>query len=545
YKILPFYIFKDKWVEFQLETVNFFEVDRDKKQFKILGLLPEHKILALDYQNNSFLHLDFKGNVINNFPSNLKLKKMNIAFSYSDIVIGERKTAYVYDFYGRLICSFKTEIKFNDIKNSERVIAFINSEEGDFTLTDKQGRVIVSETISEPFFRVDYLEGELLPDGSLFMIKGKTSGSLSTNYLERKVYYGYKTLNDNFSTLVPVDSSFYKCTKNFLFSKDKLLLSSQYRLLTNYLPLIDLISPEEDYAISLVTVHDEKQIRFIDLWHGSVSYYPLVKLTGGSIPNKNLWPKEIMVSKNGEMLLFEFHKEEHGVTRRVFLTAKVTKNITKEYRGPLIRFLGKYVEKDEMILLTELFATLGFKFPSSDEHHINFLARLFEIQEGRVTELNLKNALWGRDLWKLKLPNTVFEFKMLKSLSLSKNKLERIPENIGELRTIQYLDLSENKIVAINDNKIEGMQKLETLDLRKNDLTEFPISVLRLNNLKMLYLQKNNIKEIKREIEQIQNIKLINLQKNPISKLIKKKKLPGWFYQWLKKFEEKGGVLVF
>jgi Leucine-rich repeat (LRR) protein len=107
-------------------------------------------------------------------------------------------------------------------------------------------------------------------------------------------------------------------------------------------------------------------------------------------------------------------------------------------------------------------------------------------------------------------------FKQLKTLALNGNELQIIPEPVRHMDTLVRLELSSNRLgtseqfyaafsrlvrlqwLDLGYNELDGFdarmfEALETLDLRNNNLTEWPLGVLEANRLRTLNLSGNDI----------------------------------------------------
>ncbi len=100
------------------------------------------------------------------------------------------------------------------------------------------------------------------------------------------------------------------------------------------------------------------------------------------------------------------------------------------------------------------------------------------------------------DGWDLEeIPEEVFEFKKLKSLRASYNRLTEIPKKITELKQLCVLGLCYNKIGKIPDY-ISELSSIESITLDNNEISTLPESLSTLQNLEELYIRMNQITEI-------------------------------------------------
>ncbi|MCH2044332.1 MAG: leucine-rich repeat domain-containing protein [Saprospiraceae bacterium] len=72
------------------------------------------------------------------------------------------------------------------------------------------------------------------------------------------------------------------------------------------------------------------------------------------------------------------------------------------------------------------------------------------------------------------IPYSIGILKLLKELSFEHNKLKNIPANLKELKSLQQLRLAHNNLTKIPDAVCTSIPYLSVLDLRNNQLEEFP-----------------------------------------------------------------------
>ena len=117
-----------------------------------------------------------------------------------------------------------------------------------------------------------------------------------------------------------------------------------------------------------------------------------------------------------------------------------------------------------------------------------------------------------------KLPDLIFNFKNLKHLNLSGNKLISIPDHITKLTNLNSLDLSVNKLTYI-PNHITKLTHLKSLDLSGNQLNSIPTFITKLTNLKSLNLSSNHLTSIPDSITQLTNLNSLDLSGNQLSSI--------------------------
>jgi Leucine-rich repeat (LRR) protein len=102
-------------------------------------------------------------------------------------------------------------------------------------------------------------------------------------------------------------------------------------------------------------------------------------------------------------------------------------------------------------------------------------------------------------------------------LDLSKSKLTSVPSEIKTFKNLQNLNLSKNKISSIDGDFI--FDDLRILDLSKNKLKHFPDVICQNTSIRNLFLGKNDIPKIPECIGNLQNLIVLDIWFNPISDL--------------------------
>jgi Leucine-rich repeat (LRR) protein len=94
------------------------------------------------------------------------------------------------------------------------------------------------------------------------------------------------------------------------------------------------------------------------------------------------------------------------------------------------------------------------------------------------------------------LPEPILHMVQLERLELSVNRLsdtEHLYASLNRLEWLQWLDLGYNGLETFD---VRVFERLETLDLRNNDLTDWPTGVLDASHLRTLNLSRNDITSI-------------------------------------------------
>lgn len=125
-------------------------------------------------------------------------------------------------------------------------------------------------------------------------------------------------------------------------------------------------------------------------------------------------------------------------------------------------------------------------------------------------------AQTGRTFYSLEEAAMVPVDSVLK-LDLSKKKYHEIPAELYRYTSLKELDLSQNKLVRLPDEFY--FEHLEVLNLEKNDLDTFSLSLCGLTSLRQLYLGRNKIKSLPECIGSLQELVILDAWFNLIRDL--------------------------
>ncbi|WP_016757279.1 leucine-rich repeat domain-containing protein [Leptospira santarosai] len=107
-----------------------------------------------------------------------------------------------------------------------------------------------------------------------------------------------------------------------------------------------------------------------------------------------------------------------------------------------------------------------------------------------------------------------------KSIHIDDQKLEEIPDEIGDYQDLEILSLYTK--VSKLPNSIGSLKNLKSLSISSKKLTEFPIQIFKLNNLKDLYVGSDKkINKLPEEIGNLTNLNLLDLCRNKLKDLPK------------------------
>ncbi|CAM1504769.1 Fc.00g023600.m01.CDS01 [Cosmosporella sp. VM-42] len=105
---------------------------------------------------------------------------------------------------------------------------------------------------------------------------------------------------------------------------------------------------------------------------------------------------------------------------------------------------------------------------------------------------------------------------MASRLALSHNQLSSLPARFSECTSLRYLNIRGNQIkefpMALCD-----LKALEILDLGRNQLRVLPPDIVRLSSLKVLSVPKNQIRELPLCLADMGSLQVLKFEGNPIS----------------------------
>ncbi|EFX06393.1 cell morphogenesis protein [Grosmannia clavigera kw1407] len=132
-----------------------------------------------------------------------------------------------------------------------------------------------------------------------------------------------------------------------------------------------------------------------------------------------------------------------------------------------------------------------------------------ELAPGLTIDLSRKNIQ--------RLPDEVVDIIMnkLERLALSHNKLSAFPARFSECSSLRYLNVRENDIREF-PLPLCDLRSLEILDLGRNKLRVLPPEIVKLTSLKVFALQKNRIEELPLCLADMSSLQMIKLTGNPI-----------------------------
>ena len=109
------------------------------------------------------------------------------------------------------------------------------------------------------------------------------------------------------------------------------------------------------------------------------------------------------------------------------------------------------------------------------------------------------------------------------NIDISGQDISEIPIELKEIKDLKRLNISDNAISEL-PNWISGFKDLEFLDARNNKLTDLPSDFTQLKKLITINLRNNHIRVVPKEFQKMPWVNFISLNYNEIEKI------PAWFF---------------
>ncbi|PHH85573.1 hypothetical protein CDD83_235 [Cordyceps sp. RAO-2017] len=132
------------------------------------------------------------------------------------------------------------------------------------------------------------------------------------------------------------------------------------------------------------------------------------------------------------------------------------------------------------------------------------------LRSGVTIDLSRKNIQ--------KLPEEVVDIvkNELERLALSHNQLSTLPARFSECASLRYLNIRGNQIKEF-PMPLCDLKSLEILDLGRNQLRALPNELSKLSSLKVLSVPKNQIRELPLCLPDMVSLQVLKFEGNPIS----------------------------
>lgn len=217
-------------------------------------------------------------------------------------------------------------------------------------------------------------------------------------------------------------------------------------------------------------------------------------------------------------------KIEEIIDERIFLVSD------EEFENKEVEF-SRYVKDTENRVIKLSIRNIKKTNSNHSEDELFFYGSddLNNIQRNEDKELDLKKTLVFKLLQELKniksldlsknrmqtLPKELYKLKSLVSLNLSYNQLKNLPGKINLLENLEILDLSYNRM----NNKFMNyhLKNIRNLNLSRNNIQSIPPSIFLLKTLINLDISNNLLNSIPKEIKNVSNLEELNISNNPLT----------------------------
>ena len=109
------------------------------------------------------------------------------------------------------------------------------------------------------------------------------------------------------------------------------------------------------------------------------------------------------------------------------------------------------------------------------------------------------------------LPEEIFQFKNLRSLSVSGMKLDSLPEEIATFKKLEFIDFSKNNIETLPLTFCE-LKSLEIIVANQNPLAYLPYCLGNLINLVAIDLWDTEVSTLPESLEDVKSLKVVDFQ---------------------------------
>ena len=128
------------------------------------------------------------------------------------------------------------------------------------------------------------------------------------------------------------------------------------------------------------------------------------------------------------------------------------------------------------------------------------------IEEARVNHPDSVFALRMKKMKLTEFPEEILNYKNLRALDLTKNRLTNIPQNLNQLQKLEILTLSKNKL-QIFPIVICSMPNLKSISVSNNIITNMPTCIQYLTKLEHLDIFNTQIDSFPSELSLLKNLK--------------------------------------
>jgi Leucine-rich repeat (LRR) protein len=108
-------------------------------------------------------------------------------------------------------------------------------------------------------------------------------------------------------------------------------------------------------------------------------------------------------------------------------------------------------------------------------------------------------------------PKSIYKFKNLQYLDLSKNSIKELPDSITQLKNLQYLIVSKTGLETL-PTSFGNLESLKYLNLNQNEIYKLPYSFGNLTKLEHADLWNNNLDYFPESLKKLTHLKSMDLR---------------------------------
>ncbi|RAP32583.1 hypothetical protein DID75_04645 [Candidatus Marinamargulisbacteria bacterium SCGC AG-410-N11] len=333
--------------------------------------------------------------------------------------------------------------------------------------------------------------------------------------ISRKKYIEYQTIRSNNSKLVNLPVELLINTLSYLSPNSKLIYSNKIlfkifkQIILDQTKIYHRFNTSFSYPLTF-----SNRYHLFCLSFQRVNIFDLVKI-GFSVPQiTELSPKQakkmIELSRLNESFINQIRYDNLGRIESLIFT-------NKDLKYTISNISKQLIQQNQLLsnLLTVVFEGCRLDIVPESLYqlkHLRYLSLEFNVIKqlpisiGNLTQLEVLLLKTNRIS---KLPYSIKKLKKLQRLSIANNNLRFLPNEFCELTELFFLNLDNNNLERLPLN-MGKLKHLVTCYAKNNELSFLPRSIKKLTNLKTLLIKGNNIHRNNKWINEI-NINYIDI----------------------------------